>query len=197
MADFTSASKRKRNIDAVIDAGDTVQPSNPSTRDRYRQFTTTTPSDADLDTFYDELSSTGTRPAVLSLISKHSSAYIPKRLLPTFPQPLPLLHRSEYLDMEYHRLLKVCESTEIKITDEMAVAVEKETRSQANSKVWFRYRAGRVTASRMKAVCHMDATNPSQSRQTTWGCKHEKSARDKYVKAQKSKHRNLSYSLMT
>ena len=99
--DFTSASKRKRNIDAVIDAGDTVQPSNPSTRDRYRQFTTTTPSDADLDTFYDELSSTGTRPAVLSLISKHSSAYIPKRLLPTFLQPLPLLHRSEYLDMEY------------------------------------------------------------------------------------------------
>ena len=73
----------------------------------------------------------------------------------------------------------------------MAVAVENETRSQANSKLWFRYRAGRVTASRMKAVCHMDATNPSQSRQTTWGCKHEKSARDKYVKAQKSKHRNL------
>jgi len=124
-----------------------------------------------------------------------------------FPQPLPLLHRSEYLDMEYHRLLKVCESTEISITDEMAVAVENETRSQANSKLWFRYRAGRVTASRMKAVCHTDATNPSQSlvksicypesfcftsRQTTWGCKHEKSARDQYVKAQKSKHTNFT-----
>jgi len=93
--DFTSASKRKRNIDAVIDAGDTVQPSSPSTRDRYRQFTTTTPSDADLDTFYDELSSTGTRPAVLSLISKYSSAYnytkkVASYVSPTITTPSPI-----------------------------------------------------------------------------------------------------------
>ena len=109
--------------------------------------------------------------------------------------------------MEYHRLIKVCESTEINITDEMAVAVESATRSQSNSKLWFRYRAGRVTASRMKAVCRTDATNPSQSlvksicypesfcftsQQTTWGCKHEKSARDLYMKAQKPKHTNLT-----
>ena len=78
--DFTSATKRKKYIDAVIDAGDTVQPSSSSTCDC--QSTTTTPSDADLDTFYNKLSSTGTRPA---LISKHSSAYISKRLLLTFP----------------------------------------------------------------------------------------------------------------
>ena len=109
--------------------------------------------------------------------------------------------------MEYHRLIKVCESTEINITDEMAVAVESATRSQSNSKLWFRYRAGRVTASRMKAVCRTDATNTSQSlvksicypesfcftsQQTTWGCKHEKSARDLYMKAQKTKHTNLT-----
>ena len=117
-----------------------------------RQSTTTTPSDSDLEDFYDKLSSTGTKPAILSLISKYSSAYIPKRLLPTFPQPLPLLYRSEYLDMEYHLLLKACESIEINIADEMAVAIESETRNQSNSKLWFRYRAGRVTASRMKAV---------------------------------------------
>jgi len=30
-----------------------------------------------------------------------------------FPQPLPLLHQSEYLDMEYHRLLNIYESAEI------------------------------------------------------------------------------------
>ena len=52
-----------------------------------------------------------------------------------FPQPLPLLHQSEYLDMEYHMLLKVCESIEINITDEMVVAIECETRNQSNSKL--------------------------------------------------------------
>lgn len=92
---FTSASKRKRNVDAMIDAGDTVQlsrPSGPSTHDN--QFTTTTPCDTDLDTFYDELSSTGTRPAILSLISKHSSAYIQKKtasyISPTLTTPSPV-----------------------------------------------------------------------------------------------------------
>ena len=204
----TSAKKRKRSIDAVIDTGDTAQLSRLSSPSTHKhQSTTTTPSDSDLKDFYDKLSSTSTKPAILSLIPEYSSAYVPKRLFPTFPQPLPLLYRSEYLDMEYHMLLRVCESTEINTTDEMAVAIKSEMRNQSNSKLWFRYRAGRVTASRMKAECHTNATDPSQSllksicypesfcftsQQTTWGCKHQKSARDLYVKLQKSKHSNLT-----
>ncbi len=31
------------------------------------------------------------------------------------------------------------------------------------SDLWFTYRAGRVTASKMKSVCHTDCANPSQS----------------------------------
>ena len=49
---FTSTRKRKRNIDAVIDTGDTVQLSrlsSPSTHER--QSTTTTPSDSHLEDF--------------------------------------------------------------------------------------------------------------------------------------------------
>ena len=41
----------------------------------------------------------------------------------------------------------------LEFTDEMAKSVESETRLQSKSKLWFKYRAGRVTASRMKAVC--------------------------------------------
>lgn len=103
------------------------------------------------------------KPAILSLIPKYSSSYIPKVVLTTFPQPLPLLHQPEYLDLQYHKLLKVCESVKVNITNDMAIAVERETRLQSNSTLWFKYRAGRVTASRMKAVCHTDASNPSQS----------------------------------
>lgn len=100
--------------------------------------------------------------------------------------------------MDYHRLLEVWESAEIK---ETAAAVERETRRQAYSKLWFKYRAGR-----MKAVCHTDAAKSSQSlvksicypelfsftsrqTETEWGCKHEKAARQRYIKAQEKTHK--------
>ena len=200
--DFSSAKKRKRALDATIDTGNKVPTSSPNVCEQQ----TTSPSDTDLDTFYNDLSSAGTRPAILSF---HSSSYIPKRFLSTFPDPLPLLYNSEYMVMEYHELLQACESVEITVTKEMAVQVEKETRSQSNCKLWYKYRAGRITASRMKAVCRTDATNPSQSlvksicypesfcftsRQTAWGCKHEKSARDVYLKTEKQNHINLHVS---
>ena len=75
------------------------------------------------------------------------------------------------------------------VTQNMAVTVERE---QYKTRMWFNYHAGRITASKMKAVCH---TNPAQglikqvcypqtynftSKQTSWGCTHEKAARDCY-----------------
>ena len=58
----------------------------------------------------------------------------------------------------------------------------------------------------MKAVCHTDPTNPVQSlvksicyplelsfsnKETDWGQKHEKEARDLYYQQQKSQHEGL------
>ena len=63
--------------------------------------------------------------------------------------------------MEYHDLLIACESVSGDITKEMADSVEKATRDQGNSKLWFKYRAGRVTASKMKSVCHTDPAKPA------------------------------------
>ena len=123
-----------------------------------------------------------------------------------FSQPLTSLQKLEYLKLPYHDLLNVCEKVfvEVTITNDMAKAVESETRQQHKTNLWFKYRAGRVTASRMKAVCHTDITNPSQSlvksicypeaftfisKQTNWSCKHEKQARERY--RNKSNHDNL------
>lgn len=73
--------------------------------------------------------------------------------------------------------------------------------------MWFKHQAGRVTASCMKQVCHTDVTNPVQSlvksicypqelsfssKQTDWGLKHEKVARELYLKAQKQHHNDLT-----
>ena len=51
----------------------------------------------------------------------------------------------------------------VDITQEMADAVEQETRAQGHSKFWFKQRAGRVTASEIKVVCHTNLAHPSHS----------------------------------
>ena len=63
-----------------------------------------------------------------------------------------------------------------------------------------------MTSSRMKAVCHTNVANPAQSlvksicysqqlafssKQTDWGQKYEKVAREQYVKSQRPRHANI------
>ena len=137
------------------------------------------------------------------IIRAATRVFIPCRI----PEPLSMLHKPTYMELEYHELLEACKAVKVDITREMALAIEKETRLQSNSKLWYTYRAGRVTASHMKAVCHTDLTNPSQSlvkaicypetfcftsKQTAWGCHHEKPAREIYMKNVKGEHTNLS-----
>ena len=61
-----------------------------------------------------------------------------------------------------NELLAACETMEISITCEMAQSVEKATKDQSSSRLWFKYRAGRITVSRMKAVCSTDPAHPAQ-----------------------------------
>ena len=112
------------------------------------------------------------------------------------------------MGLAYDDLLKKCESIfeNLTITQEQAKNVEVATRAQALSKVWFRYRTGRITASRFKAAAHTDPLQPSKSlikavcypemckfsnRATRWGCEHERTARDAYGAWASSKHLNL------
>ena len=83
----------------------------------------------------------------------------------------------------------------ITLTLEECQAIEKETRKQANSKVWFQQRAGRITASQMKSACHTNPSKPSKSlvktvcypeehkfstAATRWGIANELKAREVY-----------------
>ena len=116
-----------------------------------------------MEQLFNNLSLCDTKPAVLSLVSLHSDMYVPKVSLPTFPKPMTSLCNPAHCKLNYLDLLKACDNVSIEVTDDMAQAVEKETRKQSKTALWFKYRAGRVTASRMKAVCHTDITNPAQS----------------------------------
>ena len=101
--DFTSANGKKRKLDERM--ASTVPSTEKTVACQPAKFT---PSSDEFDAFYESLSHSGIKPAILSLIPKYSSSYVLKRLLPTFPQPLQLLHLPEYTDLEYHELLKLC-----------------------------------------------------------------------------------------
>ena len=88
-----------------------------------------------------------------------------------------------------------------------AESVEMATRDQSKSKEWYRFRAGRITASRFKAACRTSTEKPSQSlikaicypkssnftsAATTWGCQHEQVAQERYKDEMKTVHDNFS-----
>ena len=205
--DFTSPQGKKRKLDEAINQDDDNgnELSGPSvTKARGKEST-----DSEMETLFANLSLGGAKPLILSLVPEYSDNYVPKSTLDTFPVPLKSLQESRYITLSYPNLLQVCESVDVQLTSEMAQSVEQATRSQSNSKLWYTYRAGRVTASRMRSVCHTDLGNPSQSlikticypeafsfvsKQTNWGCKHEKTARDIYCKINSGLHDNFQVS---
>ncbi len=96
-----------------------------------------------------------------------------------------------------HELLVKCEEVfeTIQVSTVQAKHIQIATQNQAQSRVWFIYRVGRVTASRFKSAVCTNVAQPSQSlikticypdrhkftSLATWGCEHEKTARDAYI----------------
>ena len=147
----------------------------------------------DSSKFCRQLNDCGTK--ILSIQPEYSNNYIPKSQTCNFPKALLSMCEPKYVDLAYHELLLVCESISITVTEAMAEAVEEATRAQSHSRLWFTYRAGRITASRMKSVCRTDIALPAQSlikaicypeafkftsTATKWGCEHEATAREHY-----------------
>ena len=73
------------------------------------------------------------------------------------------LYRKGNLDLPYTELIALCERVfleiEESVSEEQAIALERTT---AKSKLWFKHRAGRVTASKFKAACSTDPYQPAQ-----------------------------------
>ena len=184
--DFASAAGKKRKIVEMLeDNCEEPQEQLPQEElvsdESFKYCTLST--DEELNELFNNISLADTKPSVLSLVEPYSDSYVPKSAQKTFPMPLKSLHNPSYIQLKYHELLKVCESVSLNFTQEMSELVEKETRSQFRFSLWYKYRAGTVTSSCMKSVCHTDPTNPAQSlvksicypeefsKQTNWGQK--------------------------
>lgn len=101
------------------------------------------------------------------------------------------LFKEENLSKNYNDLFQLSKSIDISLNEEDIEKIEEATRDQSQNPNWFMQRAGRITASKFKAVCKTDKNNPSLSliktiyypancqfttKATSWGISHENDA---------------------
>lgn len=155
--DFTTPSrKRWKMLQEIPDSCQEVVYKDPANTSNI------VPSDKELEEFYKALSETG-KPAILSIISGHCEGYTPVQVNST-PPSLSDLFREKHLPVLYTDLMDKCNQrfTEITVSAEQAHVIEENTRSQAQSEVWFQ-RSGHITVSKLKAAVHTNISQPSQS----------------------------------
>ena len=131
--DFTSTKATKRRIDNATDSSVAATSSCPSQSNR--SVTVNPPDSRELESLLESLSQCGSKPAILSLLPRYSSTYVPRSRLSNFPKPLQSLSEPRYEKLSYINLLSICESTTIHVTEEMAQAIEEATRDQSKSKL--------------------------------------------------------------
>ena len=203
--DFTSAKTKAKKLSQCIE--DSQEASSSETMVCSHKTDIPPPSQPETDEFFSKLHATGTKSVILSITNPYSEEFVPVSMQGAFPKPLTDLYDESCLNLEYKDLLQKCKDVSISLTTEEANVIEEQTRGQAASKLWYRCRAGRITASRMRAVCHTQLTSPSRSlilaicnplsirfisKATEWGCRHEKTARETYLNIMKKKHDNFS-----
>ena len=159
---------------------------------------------------FEQLSEAG-KPAILSIVPGFASAYIPLVEKGELPKPLTDLFQEEYLKLPYTELTEKSDEvmSQVQLTYNQCKAIEKHTRQQCFSKMWFQQRAGCITASRLKQAVRTNPDNPSQSliwsicypensqfvtKATAYGCRHEKDAKETYISKTKDKHTNFHVS---
>lgn len=161
--------------------------------------------------FYHELSETckfeskPVKAAILSIIPGYADSYVPRICNSNIPKPLTDLFDVSNRKLTHEELLAKSDNVfaNIKITKSQSDLVEFETRKQTNCRLWYQQRAGRITASSVKAVLSTSVHNPSKSvvnkicdpesakfssDATNWGCNQEKNARKLYEINMRTSH---------
>ena len=217
--DFTSSKQKKLKLDESIAAECTQEDqSNPQDNDPLTSQgnkTAITPgivalTSAETSNFFDLLWKSDPEAAILSVIPSHSDLFV-KSQDTDRPPLLSSFFDEKFLNCTYEELIAASEDVfaNLSMTDKQARKVEETTRDQANSKDWFALRAGRITASKIRAAVHTNMEKPSVSlikticypeltkyfsKYTQWGCDHEEEAVKEYEKKMKSLHKGLQIS---
>ena len=206
--DFTSSKTQKKKLDQQIDKHCLAPFQIVSTERVSKKNNVPKPSDFELEDFFQKISKCGSKPAVLSLVNPFSDAYVPRDFNEEFSPLISDFVDTSCFNLPYDELLVKCREVKssINVSKEQSLIAEKETHNQSQSNKWFKLRSGRITASRLHAVLHTNSSKPSQSlikqlcypeafkftsKATCWGCEHEKTAQELYVKSMSSCHENF------
>ena len=125
--DFTSAQGMKRTLDgqikSLVDSEEERDVSDLNVCEKTKKVGSRS-TEAHLALLFENLSVTGTKPGLLSVVPAYSEQFVPTSANKDFPLPLTSLKNSQYVKMKYHELLKECQSVSLSVTDKMAENVE-------------------------------------------------------------------------
>ena len=201
---MSSATALKKKLDIKI----STSVSDPETP-KQKPKEVPPPTQQEMNLFYKELFQTNTKPVMLSTIEPYCSAYVPRVVSEEFPKALGNIYNPKLLHSAKDVILEYCASItkSLTVTDKQALNVEVATRQQAKTKLWNRFRAGRVTASKARAAVKTNTASPAQSlvrsicypdmiqfnsQATRWGSDHEEAAKKEFLEEMKSFHETIS-----
>ena len=153
--DFTSAKSKKKRVDSILE-GTPAQK-----RVGAQPMEVAVPSSQEINVFLQQLNNTGAQSALLSVKDPFYANFVPEILHDKFPVLLSSLFDTNLLDNKFNDILTYCRKVSLTITPQQCANVENATREQAKSKLWHRFRSGRITASKMYSVCHTNHLSPS------------------------------------
>ena len=121
------------------------------------------PSKSEIANFYSKISYNARDSVILRIIPEYSYKYIP--LVAKLNTIIFNFYKREYEQLKYHELVQLSNKTflDIKITEDEIKLISDHTKNQSQSSLWFRARAGVITASKFKACCHSNIAMPSKN----------------------------------
>ncbi|XP_028403990.1 uncharacterized protein LOC114526592 [Dendronephthya gigantea] len=141
---------------------------------------------------------------------KYYKNFVPKSSTNALPKSIMEYRNPAAISMQPAILENHCQTFKIpELTQSQISTVERETRHQSKSKIWYRQRAGRITASKLKQVLRTNPLEPSKSlvksicypesykfstAATRHGCKHEAKAIEEYTNIMCNLHDDFSVS---
>lgn len=159
------------------------------------------PKPVNIQNLLKEMEELGHNAAIMRVVEPFASG-IAAQVNKILPSVLNIFDES-HTTKTYLELLKISKNINLSLDDEQIMNIEKSTRNQSENRNWYIQRAGRITASKFRAVCKTNKMKPSLSliksicyptkilfcnKATLWGINHEHIAVGDYQRFMSENH---------
>ena len=122
-------------------------------------------SDTKYQKVLDELALEKNPCAHLTVLRGYAKNYAPVQVKTPLPKPISALYNEDLSGADIASIIQTSDLhfQAYRVSQDQAAVIEKLTRSQSGCKLWFTYRAGRITASNAFPIWKCDIKNPSKS----------------------------------